>query len=135
MKSAADTARKHVGFGLPRGKRLSSADVVQLLKRGRRVQCRSFDVQYQVAGSAGLEFAGRIAIATPKKLLATAVARNRIKRLVREVFRQSDASGLALDVLFKYRLKSDCRFRVDRLQVRAELARLLSALIARSGAA
>ena len=110
--------------GLPRIKRLHKAGVERVLSRGRRIQCRSFDIQFVGAGR--LPGVGaRFAISAPKKLLPTAVARNRVKRLVREVFRACEAGGLEYDVLIRYRLKDDCRTESSRLRVRMELRQLL----------
>ena len=121
-------------LGLPRAKRLHKAGVERVLSRGRRIQCRSFDIQFVGAGlSAGV--GARLAISAPKKQLPTAVARNRVKRLVREVFRVCEAGGLEYDVLIRYRLKDDCRTEISRSRVRTELRQLLVKLASTSEAA
>lgn len=58
-----------------------------------------------LAAPNGLAFA-RLGMIVPKKVLRTAVARNRVKRLLREWFRQSQVEIAGLDVIA--RLKSRC---------------------------
>ncbi len=108
-------------------KRLHKAGVVSVLRQGRKIRTPSFDMQFiNVRAQAGV--GARIAISTPKKLLPTAVARNRVKRLVREAFRNSDASGKEYDLLLQFRLKNDCRLVAARRRIRVELAELLGRL-------
>ena len=73
-----------------------------------------------VAGGPGLDVLAapngldqaRLGLIVPKKVIATAVARNRIKRLLREAFRLHQAELTGLDVIA--RIKS--RVSEDRLQ-------------------
>lgn len=51
-----------------------------------------------------LEYA-RLGMIVPKKIIATAVGRNRIKRLLREAFRQRQATLAGLDVVARLKAK------------------------------
>lgn len=68
----------------------------------------------------------RIGIITAKKVAPRAVDRNRVKRMVREVFRNwRDRLG-GLDVVVRMRR---CPTRGSGSQARSELARLLAELV------
>lgn len=75
--------------------RLVKHQVVALLKSGARFN----------RGELGLKLGqntfgqGRIAIAVPKRILKFAVDRNRVKRVIREQFRQHQARMLPVDML------------------------------------
>lgn len=66
-----------------------------MLKRGRRSQDNLFSLHAQPNG---LPHA-RLALAVSRRVSLKAVVRNRIKRLVRESFRQTQASLAGLDVV------------------------------------
>lgn len=53
----------------------------------------------------GLDYP-RLGMIVPKKIIATAVGRNRIKRVIREVFRLNQTELVGLDVVARIRSKS-----------------------------
>lgn len=79
-------------YRLRRCQRLGAADVAAALK-SRHIKRRESLTLYCRANQ--LSYA-RLALIVPKKLVASAVHRNRIRRLVREAFRlhQAQLSGL-----------------------------------------
>lgn len=85
---------------LRRFQRLGAVDVAAALRSGKPVRTANLALYRR---SNGLDCA-RLALIVPKKLVPTAVARNRIRRLTREAFRlhQAHLSGL------------DCVVRVTR---------------------
>lgn len=58
-----------------------------------------------LAAPNGLDFA-RLGLIVPKKIIATAVGRNRVKRLIRESFRLNQAELVGLDVVARIKAKS-----------------------------
>lgn len=82
---------------------------------------------------------GRIAIAVPKRVLKRAVDRNKVKRMIREQFRQHGARKLPVDILFT--LQSQLTGRADirntdkhaRRQLREVLKQLLGDVSRRFG--
>ena len=69
----------------------------------------------------------RMAIAVPKKMLKSAVARNRIKRVVREAFRAHSALKVAqAHFLVTFKSKNDCRLTAARRALREELGGLFN---------
>jgi ribonuclease P protein component len=75
---------RHVGLGLPRCERLlRRADFLALRRDGRRLEGRAFVVYVRARDTQGR----RLGIAVARKV-GGAVARNRIKRLVREAYRR-----------------------------------------------
>jgi ribonuclease P protein component len=83
--------------GFPRYARLLKGRDFQAVFRG--TECRSSDRNLALlARRNGLGHA-RLGMAIAKRRIRTAVARNRIKRLVRESFRQQSLSGLDIVVL------------------------------------
>ncbi|MBK8016041.1 MAG: ribonuclease P protein component [Betaproteobacteria bacterium] len=90
-------------------------------KIGRRKTGRHFAVHWIASN----DLQGRLGLVVPKRLTRTGVARNFVKRMVREVYRQSDAIKSPLNVVV--RLKT--MFAPgDRQVVRQELERLLANL-------
>jgi ribonuclease P protein component len=85
-----------LAHGFPRAARLLKADQFRrVFQRARRVQDRSFTI---LARSNGGQPA-RLGLAISRKQLRRAVDRNRIKRLVRESFRQRRTSLQGLDLV------------------------------------
>lgn len=58
-----------------------------------------------LAAPNGLDF-GRLGLIVPKKIISTAVGRNRVKRLIRESFRLNQAELVGLDVVARIKSKS-----------------------------
>ena len=111
---------------LPKGKRLDKAGVISVLKNGRRISGRAFDVWATDKLARAYGNGSRVAIAVSKKQLGSAVARNRIRRVAREVFRAHPVAHGQMDVLVKYRSRSDARKAAERSQIIDELGRLFS---------
>ena len=59
-----------------------------------------------LAAPNGLTYS-RLGMIVPKKIIATAVARNRVKRLIRESFRLNQSELAGLDVVARVRSKTD----------------------------
>jgi ribonuclease P protein component len=59
-----------------------------------------------LAAPNGLDYS-RLGMIVPKKVLATAIARNRVKRLIRESFRLNQTALAGLDVVARIRTKVD----------------------------
>jgi ribonuclease P protein component len=72
---------------------------------------------------------GRAGYAIPKKILALAVDRNRVRRLLREAVRAARPTVCAYDVIL--RLKRGCP-RAEYARLAQEAGELLAALCARS---
>ncbi|MCE5233834.1 MAG: ribonuclease P protein component [Mizugakiibacter sp.] len=82
--------------GLPRGARLRrAADFAALRSAAGRLSSRYFQIRYGVGGAA----CARLGLAVSRRVSKRAVERNRIKRLVREAFRQARAELPPLDLL------------------------------------
>lgn len=84
-----------MGLRFHRKYRLIKHEVVALLQDGIRLTRSEFFIrlkQNQVGR-------GRIAIAVPKRILKSAVDRNRVKRVIREEFRQHAVRRLPVDML------------------------------------
>ncbi len=76
--------------------RLVKHDVEALLGRGARLSRSPLALKLH-ENTFGQ---GRIAIAVPKRILKRAVDRNKVKRVIREQFRQHGARKLPVDMLF-----------------------------------
>ena len=116
-------------FPFPRLKRLKQAEVLAILKSGKRIgrpdfECRFSPTQSQEAGKFGV-----IAISVPKRLIKSSVARNRIKRLVRETFRVHRAAFSPLKVLVNFKSRDDGRDASSRGRLRVELQGLLDSVV------
>ena len=68
-----------------------------------------------LAAPNGLDYA-RLGMIVPKKILATAVARNRVKRLIREAFRLNQSELAGLDVVARIKSKTEEAKLIDALQ-------------------
>jgi ribonuclease P protein component len=75
------------GARLRRPQRLQTAAVGAALKSGRIARAQRF-VLHSIVNPIGYP---RLALVVPKRLVKTAVGRNRIKRFAREAFRQRQA--------------------------------------------
>jgi ribonuclease P protein component len=108
----------------PPAKRLDQHGVRTVLKSGRRVSRADVEIKFLARPIA--TDAARLAIAVAKRLVKHAVARNRIKRLVREGFRQHPVSACANDLLVTYKSKDALRLPALRVAVRLQLDQLFS---------
>jgi RNase P protein component len=130
---------------LTRAHRLQSIDVKRVLEAGRRFSLRAgkpgdssveppMMVSARSVRRVSVEGEGdghaRIAVAVPKRLLKRSVDRNRVKRWMREAFRQHEARERVGDVLLTLSSKPTLR----EPKTRAEIRRQLNALIAQIGA-
>ena len=112
--------------------RLKQADVLAILKQGKRLSRPGFDLRFLFAPADQQQDAAKMAIAVPKRLLKSAVARNRIKRQVREVFRMHVASTAPLNILVTLKVKNDGKRADARLLLRADLATLFDDVVRRA---
>ena len=109
------------------GKRLNQADVLEVLRGGRRLSRASFDLRLLLMPPGREPAHARMAIAVPKKLLKSAVARNRIKRVVRETLRAHPSLKTAqAHFLVTFKAKNDCRLMEARRALREELSGLFN---------
>lgn len=125
---------QHQRFSRPH--RLIKHEVETLLHAGARLSRADFIIKLgenQVSR-------GRIAIAVPKRILKSAVDRNRVKRVIRETFRQHPVRGLPVDMLVTLRSDAqpvpgehDTRTHKNRLK-REMLTHLLADVARRFGA-
>ncbi len=107
---------QHKRFG--RQHRLIKHQVERLLRAGARLSRADFIVKLgenQVGR-------GRIAIAVPKRILKSAVDRNRVKRVIREAFRQHPVRGLPVDILVT--LRSDVQVEPGGIKTRSHKSQL-----------
>ena len=112
--------------------RLKQADVLAILNQGKRLSRPGFDLRFLFAPADQQQDAAKMAIAVPKRLLKSAVARNRIKRQVREVFRMHVASTAPLNILVTLKVKNDGKRADARLLLRADLATLFDDVVRRA---
>ena len=114
------------GKSLPRSARISDANLIRQVL-GQKPQVSKFIAKHQLAGHAL-----GVALTVPKKLAKRAVDRNRIKRLMRETFRQS-SQNIAQDpasTVFRLRKKVGERTKgrlrePERQEIREELKKLM----------
>jgi ribonuclease P protein component len=132
LMSEAEAAAARGPFELPRACRLGSPAVAAVLKTGRRIQATPRVkpssgalitikvVQRSPEPLPSVAFA-RLAIAVPKRLMKSAVDRNRIKRWTREAFRHHPLRLLPIDLLVTLNAKVDLDVAGQRAATRAAL--------------
>ena len=104
MSELPNRERAHPGsaaFGWE--KKLHEADEFSSVFRFKCLQRGDYLDLY--ARPNGLELA-RLGLVVPKRVLARAVDRNRVKRILREAFRQQQTALNGLDVIFRLRAAS-----------------------------
>ena len=115
--------------------RLLQHDVVTLLHEGIRLTRADFLVKAK-ENRVGQ---GRIAIAVPKRILKSAVDRNRVKRVIREEFRHHHLYRLPVDILVTLRSKffvltgERNSHKHENQELRETLTKLLSEVTQRFG--
>ena len=117
--------------------RLVKHQVVALLDRGARFGRAELGLKFS-ENSFGQ---GRIAIAIPKRMLKFAVDRNRVKRVIREQFRQHQVRACPVDVLVTLQRQMTTKKKQPRInksergRLRVTFAQLLRDVLQRFGAA
>lgn len=103
----------------PRQRRLAGAELFdRAFKLGRRRTGRYFSVHWVEA----VDQVGRLGLVVSKRLTRTGVARNEVKRLVRESYRCSPAMGLPLHVVVRLRtMYPDGERMTARLELKSML--------------
>lgn len=114
----------NVSSAFPSAKRLDQAGVLALLKRGKRLNRTDFELRVLDVSAVAVAGESKIAISVPKRFLKSSVARNRIKRLVREGFRIHRIAAAPLHMLVNYKARNDGRDATVRCNLRVELATL-----------
>ena len=93
-----------VVYPFGRDKKMRKTDEFSSVFRFRCVRSLpGFDL---LAAPNGLDYS-RLGMIVPKKILVTAVARNRVKRLIREAFRLNQAELAGLDVVARIKSKTE----------------------------
>ncbi len=86
-----------VGQCFPRRARLLSSGDFQLVFKG--TECRSSDHVLTVLAKCNEQSRARLGLAISKRFIKTAVGRNRVKRLIRNSFRQHQSLLAGLDIV------------------------------------
>ena len=108
------------GFGFPRAARLTRpSEFTRVFRQGHRSHSRYFILIAKAGGERA-----RLGLAVGRKASPRAVARNRIKRIVREVFRHTALPPMDLVVV----ARNGCG-RVDTKALREDLAAALERLM------
>jgi ribonuclease P protein component len=111
---------ERVSQGLPKRSRLSARDGISaLLQQRKRVTGQHFDLAYR-ANALGT---ARLGVAVSRKLVHDAAARNSIKRIIREGFREKRGRLGAVDLVFILKQHQPSRQAVA-MEVRNLLSRL-----------
>ena len=118
----------------PAGKRLAEHEVRAVLRHGRRAAGKDIELKLMIRAAVEGVNGARLAIAVPKRMLKRAVARNRIKRLIRESFRLHPISKAQQDLLVTYKSKSPARLCAERFALRSRLEALFAAALRRTEA-
>jgi len=110
---------------LPRSTRISDSNLIRQVL-GQKPQTSKFIAKHQLTGGLGM------ALTVPKKLAKRAVDRNRIKRLIREAFRQSPQNINQASELVVFRLRKKIGEKTkgklresERQEIRKELKELV----------
>jgi ribonuclease P protein component len=137
MQQLDITLAKKKQAKLHRHRRLLQQDVVKLLQDGARLVHGEFAIKIRANNSRR----GRIAIAVPKRILKSAVDRNRVKRVIREEFRLHTIRSLPVDLLVTLRSKAiivppaSRSLRREKQKLRESLAQLWVDIFRRFGVA
>ncbi len=122
FKQQQETENCRASMSLPRSTRLSDAGVI------RQVLAQRPETTKYIAAHSLKEKGLGFALTVPKRLAKRAVDRNRIKRLMREIYRTSPMSGANQEQLLVLRLRKKIGDRTknrlreaERLEIRAEL--------------
>ena len=124
-------------MGLRRQHRLIKERVVALLSDGARLTRQEFVIRLG-ENDCGQ---GRLAIAVPKRILKRAVDRNRVKRVIKEAFRQHPVRTAPVDMLVTMHHQAATQagdpnaLKHQRQQLRATLMHLFSDILRRFGVA
>jgi ribonuclease P protein component len=111
---------------------LDQPGVLAVLKKGKRLIRSGFELRFLNLPCTAAVCESRIAISVPKRLVKSSVARNRIKRLVREEFRLHRAATAPIHMLINYQARNDGRDSARRRILRRELASLFADAIVRA---
>lgn len=113
----ASASKSPVGFAFPRSVRLTrAAEFTRVFRQGQRSRLRYFTLVV----APGSEHA-RLGLAVGRRASSRAVARNRIKRIVREVFRHTEMPPVDIVVIARGEIES-----VPPADLRADLRAGLS---------
>jgi ribonuclease P protein component len=116
------------------GNRLAEHEVRAVLRHGRRAVDKDIELKFMLRAAAEGVNGARLAVAVPKRMLKRAVARNRIKRLIRESFRLHPISKAPQDLLVTYKSTSPARLCAERFALRSRLEALFCAALRRTDA-
>ena len=106
--------------GFPSAARLRRPEEFKLTLRSSR---RKRGVWFTLAASANTAGRSRIGVVVPRRVVAKAVQRNRLKRIVRDTFRRISPPLPAVDLVVQVHAAPPPR--VDSRALREELIRLL----------
>jgi ribonuclease P protein component len=125
FKEQPAKVKNRASNSLPRSIRLSDSNVI------RQVLAQKPQVSKYLAKHSSLNQDLGFALTVPKKLVKRAVDRNRIKRLIREIYRQSKPMNRLPELtVFRVRKKIGDRTKnrlreSERLEIRSELSKLM----------
>lgn len=88
-----------------------------ILRNSRKIRS-PHAVLHVSPGPAG---ASRLGVALSRRLVPSAVERNRVKRVVRDLFRRHPVKHAGLDIVISFRLPVDARARAFRDEIAALL--------------